>query len=310
MPGNVIQDKWIDAVPRGFKLPPELTNPDAIPETKQEIKPEVKTAEPPKEESKQIQATGETQDAKADQEDTDKIPDATSAEDGRAKKEQDWRERRMYRAQRHAAEAQARAELREKENAELRAKLEARDSPKTSTTDPRMEDFTDIGEFKEAVTKHVRESTIKEIEDKQKNDVYKAAELKLTQDWNSSVEKASSKYDDWDDVVGDLDNKFPMNIAIKQEENGADIAYYLGKNRKEVDRILGLNPGGQFREIGKLSVKLQAPVDKPKTPSAAPKPISPVNPEAKPGGDSIRENQPYEEYRKVGNKMFSRGRQL
>lgn len=302
MPEVVTPDRYADQIPR-FVLPPELTNAADTPETpavkvETPVKPLETPAAPPKTEAKPateaVATLPETEVEEPGKETTEKDPEKTS---------QRRFERRIDRAHKRAAEALARAEALERENAELKAKT----APLASTGAPKMEDFTDIGEFQKAVEKYVRESTIKEIEDKRKSEVYKAAELKLTQDWSASVEKAYSKYDDWDEIVGDLDNKFPMNIAIKQEENGADIAYYLGKNRKEVDRILGLNPGGQFREIGKLSAKLSATPEPPKTPSKAPPPITPVTGEAKAVTPELGEPMPYEQYKSLGNKMF-RGR--
>ena len=90
-------------------------------------------------------------------------------------------------------------------------------------------------------------------------------------------------------------------------ENGHDVAYYLGKNIKEFRRIAILEPPQQFLEIGRLSATLAAQKEAPHKPSRAPSPISPVTGNATVSGGEIKENMPFEEYRKIGNKMF-RGR--
>ena len=61
-----------------------------------------------------------------------------------------------------------------------------------------------------------------------------------------------------------------------EAENAEDVAYYLGKNPKEAERIVSLPTLSQVREIGKLEAKLLAEPAKPKTPSKAPAPITPL----------------------------------
>jgi hypothetical protein len=63
-----------------------------------------------------------------------------------------------------------------------------------------------------------------------------------------------------------------MDQAIRSDDLGHEIAYYLGQHPDESKRIAGLPPINQIREIGKLSAKLenQESKPKPKTTSAAP----------------------------------------
>ena len=66
-----------------------------------------------------------------------------------------------------------------------------------------------------------------------------------------------------------------MAETIKASDLGPDLAYWLGSNPKEADRISRLSPLLQAREIGKIEAKITAePVQK-KT-STAPDPIRPV----------------------------------
>jgi hypothetical protein len=66
-----------------------------------------------------------------------------------------------------------------------------------------------------------------------------------------------------------------MAETIKASDMGPDLAYWLGTNPKEADRISRLSPLLQAREIGKIEAKLGTnPIVKPTT--SAPAPISPV----------------------------------
>ena len=91
------------------------------------------------------------------------------------------------------------------------------------------------------------------------------------------VEKAHEKYEDFDEVVGELKPTSPWSNALMRSENGEDIAYYLGKDKaKEGRRIAALDPVSQILEIGRISAKLELQPQERKTPSEAPAPIKPV----------------------------------
>ena len=294
MPEVVIPDKYADSVPR-FVLPKELTNPppDASPEVK-EVKPTtpVIPAEPPQEAKPATEAVAippvETPDTEAE-----KDPEKAS---------QRRFERRIDRAHRARAEALARAEAAERRLQEF----ESKQAPVPSSK-PKMEDFTDIAEFEKAVDKFAREEAVKDYENKQRDGQTQAATLRLTQAWDAKVTKGASQYDDFDEVVGDLKPTTAWASALMEAENGEEIAYFLGKHPKEAQRIIALSPLSQVREIGKLEVKLSLKAEAPKTPSKAPPPITPISGAAAVSPDEIKTNQPFEEYQKIGNKMF-RGR--
>ena len=289
MPEVVIPDKYADQVPR-FTLPKEFNN-DA-PEVKPEVKKEVIPAEPPKEEAKPPATEAVATEGEPPEETTEKDPEKASTRRF---------ERRIDRAHRRAAEAQAKAEVLERELTELRAKQ----APQAVNA-PKMEDFTDVQEYAKAYANFEKGNAVKEYEQKQRDAVINSRRVKLEQDWEAKVSKASAKYEDFDEVVGELKPTTPWAVALMKAENGADIAHYLGSHQAEARKIFALDPYDQIREIGKLEVKLTAP-EKPKTPSKAPAPIEPVASGGGVGATEIEPNQPYETYRKIGNKMF-RGR--
>ena len=158
-------ERAIASVPQ-FVLPKELTNspPEVreIPETPAAPLPEAKPAEP----ATEAVATPPETEAEPGKETTEKDPEKTS---------QRRFERRIDRATRRAAEATTRAEALERKIAELEQRQpQAVSSPGA----PRMEDFTDIGEFQKAVEKHAREEAIKDYEQKQRDQSTRTATLR------------------------------------------------------------------------------------------------------------------------------------
>ena len=82
---------------------------------------------------------------------------------------------------------------------------------------------------------------------------------------NSEFDKASDKYDDFDDVVRGDDIPFTPHVrdALLLVENPAEVAYRLGKNKSELERISRLHPLDQAREVNKLSFSLMGNHGKP-----------------------------------------------
>ncbi len=75
---------------------------------------------------------------------------------------------------------------------------------------------------------------------------------------NDEFDRASDKYDDFDEVVRGDDVPFSTHVrdALLLTENPAEVAYKLGKNRAELERISRLHPLDQAREVNKLSFSL------------------------------------------------------
>jgi len=186
-----------------------------------------------------------------------------------AKRGQSRFERRLDKAYRERAEAQAKAELYEKQLAELK--------PAPAKGEPTLADFDyDPEKYATAKAEFAKTQAGKELEAKQRAEFQKSEHDRLVSGWEEKVSRADGKYDDFDEVVGDLKPTVPFVAALMEAENGEDIAYHLGKNPKEAERIAKLPPLSQVREIGKLEAKLLAESPKPKTPSQAPAPITPL----------------------------------
>ena len=95
--------------------------------------------------------------------------------------------------------------------------------------------------------------------------------------YHEQEEEARAKYDDFEQVA--YNPKLPitdvMAESIRASDTGPEVAYYLGANPKEAERISRLAPLVQAKEIGKIEAKL---ADSPpvKRTTSAPAPISPV----------------------------------
>lgn len=91
-------------------------------------------------------------------------------------------------------------------------------------------------------------------------------------------EEARDKYDDFEAVA--YNPRLPvtpvMAETIQSSDIGPDIAYYLGTNPKEAERISRMTPFLQAKEIGRIEAKIAADPPVRKT-SNAPPPITPVS---------------------------------
>jgi hypothetical protein len=99
----------------------------------------------------------------------------------------------------------------------------------------------------------------------------------VLESYHDLEEEARTKYDDFEQVA--YNPKLPitnvMAETIQSSDIGPELAYYLGSNPKEADRISRMTPLSQAKEIGKIEAKLVSSPPVKKT-TSAPSPISPV----------------------------------
>ena len=99
----------------------------------------------------------------------------------------------------------------------------------------------------------------REAEEQKKKDAEKMAHVqKQYQRLQNEFNKASDKYEDFDEVVRGDDVPFTQHVrdALLLVENPAEVAYRLGKNVSELERIAKLHPLDQAREVNKLAFSL------------------------------------------------------
>lgn len=135
---------------------------------------------------------------------------------------------------------------------------------------PSLDNYESNDAYVEALAEHKAQELIrKKEEERYRSEVIDA--------YHTREEEARDKYDDFEQVAYNPNLRITdvMAETIQSSDIGPDVAYYLGSNPKEADRISRLSPFLQAKEIGKIEVKLSAePVTK-KT-SSAPAPIAPV----------------------------------
>jgi hypothetical protein len=99
----------------------------------------------------------------------------------------------------------------------------------------------------------------------------------VLESYHEREEEARGKYDDFEQVA--YNPKLPitdvMAETIRASDVGPDVAYYLGSNPKDAERIARLSPLAQAKEIGKIEAKLASDPPTRKT-TSAPAPIKPV----------------------------------
>lgn len=142
---------------------------------------------------------------------------------------------------------------------------------KPLTSVPIADQYDSVDEYAEALAYQKAEQLLAKREaDRQKFDLVEA--------YQDREDEARNKYEDFEQVA--YNPKLPITAsmaeAIQESEVGPDVAYYLGSNPREADRISRLSPLSQAKEIGKIEAKIaSAPVLRKTT--SAPPPIAPIS---------------------------------
>lgn len=151
-------------------------------------------------------------------------------------------------------------------------------APVTPAAPVTPEQFTSTDEYVDALaTQRAQELVAQREQQRQQTEVLDT--------FHEKEEEARGKYDDFDQVAynPNLPITQVMAQAIQASDVGPDVAYHLGANPKEAERISKLSPLQQAKEIGKLEAKLADSPPVKKT-STAPAPITPVT--ARNSGDA------------------------
>ena len=138
--------------------------------------------------------------------------------------------------------------------------------PSVAVDIPPVDQFDSVDAYAEA-------KAIKLIEQRE----IQKQQAEILEKYHDREEEARSKYDDFEQVAYNPSLKITtvMAQAVQASDAGPDIAYYLGSNPKEADRISRLSPILQAKEIGRIEAKIANDVPVKRT-TSAPAPISPV----------------------------------
>ena len=135
---------------------------------------------------------------------------------------------------------------------------------------PAPEQFESVEAYAEALAVQKAEQLIEQREQQRQ-------QHEILETYHDREEEARAKYDDFEQVAYNPNVPITQVMAqsIQASDVGPDLAYYLGTNIKEAERIARLAPILQAKEIGRLEAKIaNEPVTKKTT--SAPAPISPV----------------------------------
>jgi len=138
--------------------------------------------------------------------------------------------------------------------------------PPVAVDVPPVDQFDSVDAYAEA-------KAIKLIEQREQQ----RQQTEILEAYHEREEEARTKYDDFEQVAYNPSLKITtvMAQAIQASDAGPDVAYYLGSNPKETDRISRLSPILQAKEIGRIEAKIANDVPV-KRSTSAPAPISPV----------------------------------
>ena len=157
---------------------------------------------------------------------------------------------------------------------------------KTPAEIPPIEQFASPDEYAEVLAERKAEELLARREQAR-------MQSEIIESYHDREEDARNKYDDFEQVA--YNPKLPITDAMAQtiqaSDIGPDMAYYLGSNPKEAERISRLSPLQQAKELGKIEAKL---ADNPpvKKTSNAPAPIAPVTARSSSGSPAYDTTDP------------------
>jgi hypothetical protein len=155
----------------------------------------------------------------------------------------------------------------EREQTAKAAEMQTRRAPAEI---PPIEQFNSPDEYAEVLAERKAEELLARREQAK-------AQSAIIESYHDLEEDARNKYDDFEQVA--YNPKLPITDAMAQtiqsSDVGPDMAYYLGSNPKEAERISRLSPLSQAKELGKIEAKLSDNPPVKKT-SNAPAPIAPI----------------------------------
>jgi len=150
-----------------------------------------------------------------------------------------------------------------KENAELKQRLDALEGkakPEKKDENPRpaRADYQTDQEYEDALLDWgYKTRATKE----QRENAERAERERLTEiqnNYRSQVEEFKEEHDDWEEVVNqDIPMHQAVTLAIVEQENGAEVAYYLGKHPDYARKLAEMSPLSAVMEVGRLSSRLK-----------------------------------------------------
>ena len=195
----------------------------------------------------------------------------------------------------------------EKAEREVREELEALKAEREAVAEPNRDEFDDYEQYldkraewraEQLYTRKEAEQAARRAEEYRQREEYEADVR-----WSDSQTAARVKYNDFDQVVyGDVSISPRMATAIRDSDDGAEVAYYLAKNVAEADRISQLSEMAQVKAIGAIEERLkERPPAKP-----PPKPVTRGRTSQTTAPTALRDDMSIDEWMKLRNRQAGR----
>ena len=201
--------------------------------------------------------------------DTPVLEEANPAEAEKPPEPPPEEERKFTQAELDAMISKRLAREQRKWEREQQAKQVAK--PKAPAEVPTAEQFESTEAYADALALKKAEELVAQREAAQRH-------AEVMEAYANKEEEIREKYADFEQVAYNPNLRITEVMAetIRASDLGPELAYHLGSNPKEADRISKLSPFLQAKEIGRIEAKLaDAPPVKKTT--SAPAPISPVS---------------------------------
>ncbi len=158
---------------------------------------------------------------------------------------------------------------------------------------PKADDFQDPAKFVEALTDWKADARDYENARKAEAEEQRIANREREDSYQLRLHDARERYDDFDDAVDNgptivfsrgAASLQAWELAIKENEDGPDVLYYIATHPEEVKKFLDLTPAQVATQVGRIAAKLPAQSETEAPPDEKPKPaiIKPVGGSARP----------------------------
>jgi len=177
--------------------------------------------------------------------------------------------------------SQRRREAKERLEAEIKQAKQERDRALAAAkgiTAPSEKDFENPDDYVAARASFNAVSQMREADaqgaSQRIEDLSNERQAEVKQAWAEQAAEARERYPDFTEVALKAPISEEVAMMLPEMENGADVAYYLGKNPETALAISNMNPTQAAIELGKVSAKAAPPA--PRVLSQATPPIETV----------------------------------
>lgn len=195
-----------------------------------------------------LPATQPKNDAEASQQEQAATQEADKEKEAEAKKAEEEAAKRKNRTSQYIDGLKNRAAAAERENAEMRKRVEALESrfPKQEAKPPTMESAGyDPEELARQTARYEVEQARQKWEEQQKSESAARSEQEKVQAYVNRAQAFASQNPDFEEVVGSIPKQFltpELEKAVMVHERGPEIAYRLAQNEDELFQLATTRP--------------------------------------------------------------------